>query len=524
MKKAVIAASVAVLTAGLVTASPAQAKQHPTAPKGQANQLVKAVTVNGILQHLRAFQNIANKNGGNRASGLPGHEASVNYVANKLTAAGYKVTKQPFTFPFFQELSPTVLTVNGEEVDNSVFTYSGSGSVTGAIVPIDLQIPPGAEPNSSTSGCEASDFPAAPAGTTIALVQRGTCSFEIKADNAAAAGYDAVIVMNEGQPGRTEPVAGTLGVPKDIPVTGVSFEDGAAIAASPSPSGTLTTETESDPNRTTWNVIADLPAKDLKKIPNRDQVVVVGAHLDSVPEGPGINDNGSGSAGILEIAEQLQETKLDRKLQRPVRFAFWGAEELGLLGAEHYVANLDDEGLAEIYANLNFDMIGSPNYARFVYDGNGDADGVPGGEDSGPVGSAEIEQIFTGYFDSKDLASEPTAFDGRSDYGPFIAAGIPAGGLFTGAEGVKTPEQVALYGGTAGVAYDPCYHQACDTMSNISSQALYEMGDAAAFAVATLGLSKKGLYPDGSRKALKKASKAKAKAYGQHRGHAGARR
>ncbi|MFS0884341.1 M28 family metallopeptidase [Aeromicrobium sp. 179-A 4D2 NHS] len=525
MKKAVIAASAAVLTAGLVTASPAEAKQAPSAPAGQAKQLTKAVTVNNILKHLRQFQTIANRNGGNRASGLPGHDASVDYVSRQLQGAGYKVTKQAFTFPFFQELSPTTLTVNGEEYETGAFTYSGSGDVSGPIVPIDLQIPPGAEPNSSTSGCEASDFPAAPTGDVIALVQRGTCNFEVKADNAAAAGYDAVIVMNEGQEGRTDLVVGTLGVPKDIPVVGVSFADGSAIAASASPTGTVFTETESDPNRTTYNVIADLPAKDLKKIKNPDQVVVVGAHLDSVTEGPGINDNGSGSAGILEIAKQLKATKLDRKLQRPVRFAFWGAEELGLLGAEHYVNTLTEEQLSQIYANLNFDMIGSPNYARFVYDGDGSADGTPGGEDAGPTGSAEIEQIFTGYFDRKNLASEPTAFDGRSDYGPFIAVGIPAGGLFTGAEGVKTPEQVELYGGTAGVAYDPCYHQACDTMSNISAQALYEMGDAAAYAVATLALSKKGLYPDGSRKAAKQGLKAKAKgkALG-HRGHAGALR
>ena len=133
-----------------------------------------------------------------------------------------------------------------------------------------------------------------------------------------------------------------------------------------------------------------------------------------------------------------------------MRFAFWGAEESGLLGSEHYVDSLSDDELATIYANLNFDMVGSPNYVRFVYDGDG-SDTDP----AGPPGSAQIEAIFNDYFASQGLASEPTAFDGRSDYGPFIAVGIPAGGLFSGAEGVKTPEQAAVYGGTAGVAVRP---------------------------------------------------------------------
>ena len=118
---------------------------------------------------------------------------------------------------------------------------------------------------------------------------------------------------------------------------------------------------------------------------------------------------------------------------------------------------------------------------------------------SGPPGSDAIEKVFTDYFDSKGLASDPTDFDGRSDYGPFIAAGIPAGGLFSGAEGIKTAEQAAAYGGTAGEPYDPCYHQACDDITNLSTNALHELGDAAAHATGVLTMSKTGLFPDGSR-------------------------
>jgi Zn-dependent M28 family amino/carboxypeptidase len=215
-----------------------------------------------------------------------------------------------------------------------------------------------------------------------------------------------------------------------------------------------------------------------------------------VLEGPGINDNGSGSATILETA--IQMAKIDKKPQQQVRFAFWGAEEEGLLGSEYYVNSLSDAELTTIYANLNFDMLGSPNYVRFVYDGDGsdDPDGL-----SGPPGSAQIESIFTDYFSDRGLETSPTAFDGRSDYGPFIAAGIPAGGLFSGAEGEKTPEEAAVYGGTAGAPYDPCYHEACDTITNLSTAALNELGDGVAHAVDTLVRSKTGFFEDGSRMA-----------------------
>jgi Zn-dependent M28 family amino/carboxypeptidase len=216
-------------------------------------------------------------------------------------------------------------------------------------------------------------------------------------------------------------------------------------------------------------VIADTKAG------REDRTVVVGAHLDSVPEGPGINDNGSGSAVILEIAEAMAERGI--KPQNRVRFAFWGAEESGLIGSEHYVAGLGKRQLKDIAVNLNFDMLGSPNYVRFVYDGDGSD--TP---DEGPNGSGVVEDVFNDYFASEGLETEPTAFDGRSDYGPFIDAGIPAGGLFSGAEGIKSPQEENIYGGQAGEPYDPCYHQACDDIENVRNRALDELADGAAHA------------------------------------------
>ena len=147
-------------------------------------------------------------------------------------------------------------------------------------------------------------------------------------------------------------------------------------------------------------------------------------------------------------------------------------------------------------------MLGSPNYVRFVYDGDGSA--TPEADDKGPNGSAQIEAIFNNYFASKGLATAPTTFDGRSDYGPFIAVGIPAGGLFSGAEGIKTPEEAAIFGGTAGQPYDSCYHQACDTTNNLSTKALSEFGDSVADSVLTLAKSKAGFFEDGSRMPARK--------------------
>jgi aminopeptidase Y len=202
---------------------------------------------------------------------------------------------------------------------------------------------------------------------------------------------------------------------------------------------------------------------------------MVGAHLDSVNEGPGINDNGSGSAAILETAVQMAKVKPRNK----VRFAWWGAEESGLVGSNFYVNNLSQAEKEKIALYLNFDMIGSPNYVFQIYDGD-DSDGVGAGP--GPLGSAEIEQLFESYYTKVGQPFKGTDFSGRSDYGPFIAVGIPAGGLFTGAEVIKTPEEAAIWGGTAGNQYDPCCHLACDTFANVSLKALEVNADAVAYA------------------------------------------
>ena len=167
-----------------------------------------------------------------------------------------------------------------------------------------------------------------------------------------------------------------------------------------------------------------------------------------------------------------------------VRFAWWGAEESGLIGSDFYVFNLTSEERNDIALYLNFDMIGSPNYVRFVYDGDGSASGIPG-----PDGSGAIEALFAKFYTDRGLAFEPIEIGGRSDHVGFLESGIPVGGLFTGAEGIKTAEEVAIYGGTAGAQYDPCYHAACDTFDNVSTQVLDLNSDAVAFATVTYAMS-----------------------------------
>jgi Zn-dependent M28 family amino/carboxypeptidase len=454
------------------------------------------VTVDGVRFHQAEFQAIADATTGTRVSGSDGYDLSVSYIIEQMEASGYDVTVQEFTFPFFevvsQAFSQTATPVRDFDPfdfstlsgDFDVMTFSGSGSTTDTpiVATNDVIVPFPPVPNTSTSGCEPEDF--LDGGTSlvegkVALIQRGTCTFALKAQNAEAAGAVAAVIFNEGQPdfNRDGVVFGTLGGPGvNIPVLGISYDLGVEFLNDVGePRVSIDIETLSEIQETA-NVLAET------REGRDDRVVVVGAHLDSVLQGPGIQDNGSGSAAILEVALQMAELGIVPR--NKVRFAWWGAEESGLVGSTLYVSTLSKRDIKNIAVNLNFDMIGSPNFVRFVYDGDGSDTPL-----SGPNGSANVEDVFLRYFDEQGLETEPTAFDGRSDYGPFIAVGIPAGGLFTGAEEIKTEAQVEIYGGTAGEQYDPCYHLACDTFDNISLEVLDQNSDAIAHAVLTFAMT-----------------------------------
>jgi Zn-dependent M28 family amino/carboxypeptidase len=479
-----------------VTGIPAQAAPTPDGgaqaqaadPTLLARRLVRDVTVAGVNRHLIALQRFADTSGGIRAASTLGHDKSAKYVYDKLVAAGYNVQYQEFPFLFEQtlaenasEISPTARTLSPV-----VMQYSPNTPVGGITAPLSVALV------DATPGCEASDFGPGTVGT-IALIKRGACTFALKQQNAAAAGaVGALIYNNAVDP--NEPLNGTLGDPAAgvIPTAGLPRAEGETLTADAT-GATVTVNLELrtlTEERMTRNVIAET------KSGRADNVVMLGAHLDSVTEGPGINDNGSGSAGQLELALQLANHPVKNK----VRLAWWSAEEFGLIGSEFYVSQLTFEQQLDIALYLNFDMIGSPNFARFIYDGD-NSDGVGAGP--GPFGSAQIEDVFEGYLDGRSLAHEGTDFDGRSDYGPFILVGIPSGGLFTGAEGIKTPEQAARYGGTAGQPFDACYHKACDNLGNVNRTVLDQNADAIAWATGIFALDTSAVNGNATAKQLR---------------------
>jgi Zn-dependent M28 family amino/carboxypeptidase len=516
----------AALCAALVGPATAQATDH-----FNSKPFSNKVTVANILRHEQALQDIANANGGTRVAGSSGNNQTIDYIVNAMKGTGWTVKKQAFEFPYFQELAPGTFArvspnpatfANG--TDFTTMQYSGSGDVTARVTAVGpLNVPIGSTPAGTTiSGCSPSDFAGFPVGN-IALVQRGSCNFGVKAMNAQTAGASGVVIFNEGQPGRETAVAGTLGgVGFHIPVLGTTYALGAdtvqRLRGNQPVTFHVSASTVSE-TRTTYNVIADSPWGDVNR------TVVVSAHNDSVGAGPGINDDGSGTSMDLELARTLGT--VGQKPANHVRFLWVGAEEEGLLGSNYYVAHLTAAEKAQIIAMLDFDMVASPNFIRGVYDGDGS---TFGDDASGPGGSGYIESLFNSYFDGASLAHEPIPFDGRSDYVAFTNAGIPAGGIFTGAEAEKTPAQQAMYGGTAGAPLDPCYHQACDTFANLNTYVLGQMKDAAADVLYQLALTRNpiadGSQPKpGSGNGHKKAAASRAKhrnanhARATYRGH-----
>jgi len=485
-----VAAAALALSGSVVStagAAPDTAK-NPVAKDGCANRtnntyekLLGCVTLEGVRAHQAALQEIADRNDdpyypGSRAAGTKGYSDSVDYVAGKLRKAGWKVTLDPFEFDFvfpsiLEQLTPTAGTY-----ETGTFTGSGSGDVTGAVMPVDVAL---AMPRASTSGCEAADFAGQDwsGDADIALIQRGTCTFDVKALNAQAAGAEAVVIFNQGNSPDREPlIVGTLGdADINIPVVGASFADGERLAA---PGSTAHVVVPPSEKRTIYNVIAE------KAGTNKDNVVMPGAHLDSVEAGPGINDNGSGSAALLETALQMKKVKP----VNTVRFGWWAAEEAGLLGSAAYVDGLSQAEKDKIALYMNYDMVGSPNGIQMAYDANESSFPAPDGVPI-PEGSEAIENLYERYYTSVGEPYDDAQFSGRSDYQAFIEAGIPSGGLFTGAEVVKTAEQATIWGGTAGESFDPCYHAACDTYDNVDLDYLDVNSDLIAYAALTYAYS-----------------------------------
>jgi len=436
--------------------------------KKESNEWENQIKTSDIMGHLQQLQNIANANNGNRAASTSGYEASIDYVVGKLQKnTDYYVEVQNFTYTTVSVVSASNLTIYNSMKDATLvygpdFSVLGGNNGKSTITNVTVTVADG-------YGCDISQYGNV-LPNTIALVKRGNCSFVDKARVAASKNPAAIVFYNEGNtPDRMGSFSAAVGE-ISVPVLGTSYSSGLYMIGS---SISFTTDLQVQ-IKDTKNIIADTKAG------RADRVVVVGSHLDSVPAGPGINDNGSGSALNLALALLLASGNHQKELKNKIRFAWFGAEELGLLGSEFYVSNLNKTNpaeLANIAVNLNFDMIGSPNFIRGVYNGS---------SDTKTKGSAVVQDLFNAFYAKEGKPVVPTEFTGRSDYGPFLAAGIPAGGLFTGAEEVKSIELRRTFGGLAGASYDPCYHQACDTIDNINQDVVTDMSRGAAHVLQSL--------------------------------------
>jgi Zn-dependent M28 family amino/carboxypeptidase len=482
-------------SASAITSAQCDARANDTPSK-----LIECIQTADLWNHMKAFQKIANQNPGpdghpSRNSGEPGYKASVDYVAARMRAAGYNVSIQPYKFlyyayvgvPTFTEVSPTphTYTLNGDWGPGQ-----STGTANAAIQPVGgIVMPPDPNGSTSTSGCTSADFAGFTAGR-IALIQRGGCNFGVKVLNAKDAGASGVIIFNEGNPGRTDLLIGSMvdaaGNPivPTIPVAFTTFAGGSALLnqyrTGPAPVMNITIKAIVDPSRDDWNVIAESKGGD------KNHVVVVDAHLDAI-YGAGMLDNASGSATILDVAEKMKNVQPLNKL----RFIWFGGEELGLLGSAYYVNNLSSSELSHIGYDLDADVTATPNYTIGVLD--------PAGADlfSGVSTNTFPNRVYKAstvardqaiaYFDSVGLNHELFSPEG-TDAISFNEVGIPASGLLTGQDCCKNQHEVDLFGGYLGnfegniPSFDGgCVDNAflwCDNLSNNDPNVLTFMSKA----------------------------------------------
>jgi Zn-dependent M28 family amino/carboxypeptidase len=444
---------VATASAGAKTAGTCDTQVNDTAAK-----LLPCITTSDLMNHMQQFEDIAVANPGpdghpSRNSGEPGYLASVMYVKNLMDAAGYTTHIQQYTFPYFafkaipamSEVSPTAQTFTlGVDFDAG----QAAGVSTAPVQPAGgIQIPPGPTASSSSSGCTAGDFSGFTSGH-IALIQRGTCNFGVKVQNAVNAGASGVIIFNEGQPGRTDAMGisiqdanNNVFIP-NVPVVFTTFALGAQLYAD-AQTGTLpvvsiAVPAEVDPLRADYNLIADSPGGD------KNHTVVIDAHLDAI-YGEGMLDNASGSATILEIAQLMKNVNPTNHL----RFIWFGGEELGLLGSKFYVNNLSSTDASHIGYDLDADVTATPNYTLGILD--------PMAHDlfsSSTTANTFPNRVYKASLVARDAGVEylnsqnqnheffsPTGTDAFE----FNTIGVPASGVLTGQDCCKTQTQVDLF-------------------------------------------------------------------------------
>ncbi|MGB5113290.1 MAG: M28 family peptidase [Mycobacterium sp.] len=433
------------------------------APTDPARDLAGKVNADAIFAHLEELNGIATANQGNRAVGTPGYEATVNYVAGMLRESGFEVSTPEFDWLKMGDPGKPTLEIAGRRypvTQASPLAPTPRGGVSGRSL----------RPR-KPAGCAAADY--GDVHGALAIVDDTGCSVVVKQNAAVAKGAVGLLVVSAGrakglfEPGYYQKLT--------LPVAVIDDNTDAALRRTTAPVR-LRLDGEASVAKSR-NVIAQTTTGDIAN------VVVAGANLDSAPRSPGINDNGTGVAALLTIAGELGPAP---EVGNAVRFAFWGSEIVGAAG--RYVSGLDDGQLDDIAAYLDADMLGSQNAGYFTYDGDQSAQ-----TSQAPEGSAGIERTLAGYLNLAGIRPADIPLDTSSDYGPFLAAGVPVGGLTTGSTQQKTAVQARLWGGRAGVAFDPNHGTARDGIENVDHRALSITGPAMAFAIGTYAHSIEGV-------------------------------
>lgn len=465
----VAAVAATALAIGLSTA-PAGASTDVATRGPDPRDIASMIRTDALLDHLEELQAIADSGGGNRAPGTDGYQASVRYLERRLAEAGYETWRQTVPLTVEETVSSSVeytIERTTRVVRHMPMTASpatGPEGVTGTVV----------SPSGRSTGCLPRDWRDTEVSGAVALVSRGSCTFDAKSRVAASAGARALIVHNStaGQ------LNGTLRTSdRHVPTVGVTMDAGRLLAGLPEGAVATVVVDKVVEQRETVNLFAETGSG------RADGVVLVGAHLDSDTESPGINDNGTGSVAILETALQLADTQ---SLDRTVRFAWWGGGEIDRAGSRHYVDDLaetDPTALEEITAYLDVHRIGSPNGVVGVYDADESTYPVPG---TTPSGSRRAERVITDRFDSTGQPWVDVPFTGAGDHRPFVRAGVPVAGLTAGADDTKSPDEAAVFGGTAGLAYDPNHDTVADDVDNVDPDTLSVLAQAVAHTTAVL--------------------------------------
>jgi Zn-dependent M28 family amino/carboxypeptidase len=463
------AATLALVLMVAACASPQPATQSSADP---ARELAGKVTVDGMRAHLDKLSGIATGNNGSRAVGTPGYDASVDYVAGVLRDKGFDVETPEFDKVVQTDMGDPTLTVAGRRFPVTQASLLVTTAADG-IKAITLR-------PQTPAGCTAADYGTVNVRGAIAIVDDTGCSVVEKHDAAMAKGAVGLLVVSDGGAAGLFPAGYYQGLKSPVAIVGK--------------------DVDAQLRRTTAPVqlLLDAKAKSVKvrnvvaqtKTGDTHNVVVAGAHLGSAQHSPGMNDDGSGVAAVLEAAVQLGGSPT---VTNAVRFAFWGSDESGLEGPTKYVGGLDREHVADIAVYLNFDMLASKNAGYFTYDGDQSGQPSPGvPAASVPAGSAGVERTFAGYLNLAGVRPADMPLSRASDYGAFLSAGIPIGGITTGASQLKSAVQARLWGGQAGIPFDPAYRTPRDGVDNVNSQALAITGPAVAFAVGTYAASTDG--------------------------------